>query len=111
MSLNFAFAGLKDQVTQYSNDKNVLVNEIDTAGTNIVNLVRGIAGVAGVVMIIWAGIVFGGAHGDPNKIMLAKKMLGCFVICIVLVFSAEKIVGGIFGVLGYSPAGTAGSTR
>ncbi|MCL6478322.1 MAG: TrbC/VirB2 family protein [Peptococcaceae bacterium] len=109
---NTAYAGLADTVKQYSEGNGkALADDADKIASNIVNFVRGIAVIAGVCLVIWAGIVFGGAHGDPNKILLAKKILGGFVICLICVFEAEKIVGVLMGFFGFSTSGTATNTQ
>jgi hypothetical protein len=33
--------------------------------------------------------------------MFAKRMLAGFVICMIFVFMAEKLVGGVLGLIGY----------
>lgn len=75
--------------------------EIDRIGLSIVNFVRSVFAVIAVVFVIWAGFVFWGAGGDPNAMMRVKKLAAGFIICIVGVYSAETIVGGILGLLGY----------
>ena len=67
---------------------------------NIVGVVQGVFGVAAVCFVIWAGIMFWGAGGDPNKIAMAKKAFGGFIIAIICVFFADKIVGGLLGIFG-----------
>ncbi len=79
-----------------------LQEEIDGIASGIVDFVRGIAGILGVAFCIWAGFVFWGAGGDPRKMQMAKTMVAGFIICMILVFSAEKIVGGFLSVLGYT---------
>ncbi|OPX90834.1 MAG: hypothetical protein A4E53_00814 [Pelotomaculum sp. PtaB.Bin104] len=104
---NAAYAGLADTVNQYSQGNGkALADDADKVASNVVGFVRGIAVIAGVCLIIWAGIVFGGAHGDPNKILLAKKILGGFVICLICIFEAEKIVGALMGFFGFSTTTT-----
>lgn len=67
---------------------------------NIVGVVQGVFGVAAVCFVIWAGIMFWGASGDPNKIAMAKKAFAGFIIAIICVFFADKIVGGLLGIFG-----------
>ena len=97
-----AFAGLTDDVKQNAgNQGGSLKQEVDKVGTNIVDFVRSVFAVAAVVFVIWAGFMWFGAHGDNTKIDMAKKAFAGFVVCTICVFAAEKIVGGILGILGY----------
>jgi hypothetical protein len=68
--------------------------------TKLVNVAQGVFGVAAVCFIIFAGIMFWGAGGDPNKIIGAKKALAGFIIAMICVFFADKIVGGLMGIFG-----------
>ncbi len=81
----------------------IIKNEVDKIVTNVVNLVRSIASILGVVFIIWAGYAYFGGSGDMQRMLTAKRMFAGFVICLICVFMAEKIVGAIFGLLGISP--------
>lgn len=93
---------IKEKVKQYQGQGGeVIEEEVDKVASNIIGLVRGIAGILGVVFLIWAGFVFWGAGGNPQQIAFAKKMMAGFVICLILIFTAEKIVGGLLGLLGY----------
>lgn len=76
-------------------------DEVDRIGFGIVDFVRGIFAVIAVVFVIWAGFVFWGAGGNPEALMRAKKLAAGFIVCIIGVYSAETIVGGILGLLGY----------
>ncbi|MCF8010918.1 MAG: hypothetical protein K9L17_08405 [Clostridiales bacterium] len=78
-----------------------LKEEITILVGNVVSFARGIAGVLGVVFVLWAGFIFWGAGGDPRKMAFAKSMIAGFILCIIFVFAAEKIVGGLLGLLGY----------
>jgi len=82
-------------------DGQTLKQEVDKVGSNIVGFVRGVFGVLAVIFVIWAGLAFWGAGGDPNRIAQAKRLAAGFVICLICVFAAEKIVGGVLGILGY----------
>jgi len=102
LTFNLADAGIKESVEQYASSGGAVIEEeIDNLSTSLVYLARGIFGTLAVVFIMWAGFVFWGAGGDPNKMIFAKKMLAGFVICMVFVFMAEKIVGGALGLIGY----------
>jgi hypothetical protein len=41
-----------------------------------------------------------GAGGDPNKIAMAKKAFAGFIVAMICVFFADKIVGGLLGIFG-----------
>lgn len=102
MAFNVAHAGIMDTVNSYTQPGGeVIQTEIDALGTNIVTLIRSIFGILAVIFIMWAGFVFWGASGDPNKMMFAKRMLAGFVICMIFVFMAEKLVGGVLGLIDY----------
>ncbi len=67
---------------------------------NLVDVVQGVFGIAAVVFVIWAGVMFWGAHGDAQKIAHAKRAFAGFVVAMVCVFFADKIVGGLLGIFG-----------
>lgn len=93
---------LKDKVQQaQQTDGDAIEDEIDKIGTSIVEFVRDIFGIIAVVFLIWAGFVFWFAGGDPQARVRAAKLAGGFLICLVVVYTAETIVGGILGLLGY----------
>ncbi|MCL6478880.1 MAG: TrbC/VirB2 family protein [Peptococcaceae bacterium] len=81
----------------------IIKEEVDKIITNVVNLVRSIASILGVVFVIWAGYAYFGGSGDTQRMLMAKRMFAGFVICLICVFMAEKIVGAIFGLLGINP--------
>ncbi|MCL6478326.1 MAG: hypothetical protein K6T65_07895 [Peptococcaceae bacterium] len=80
--------------------------EIERVGSNIVDTARGIVVLVGVIVIILAGIVFAGSYNDPNKIVLAKRILAGLIVCLFIVFAAEKIAGTSLGIIGYTPTST-----
>lgn len=87
--------------SKQSGGTNAIAEEIDRIATGIVNFVRGIFAVIAVVFVVWAGFVIWGAGGDPNQIMQAKKLCAGFLICVIGVYAAETIVGGILGLFGF----------
>ncbi len=108
LALSFAGTAFADEnsliskVEQAQGDKGEAIrDEVDKIGYSIVNFVRSIFAVVAVVFVIWAGFVFWGAGGNPEAIARAKKLAAGFIICIIGVYSAETIVGGILGILGY----------
>lgn len=112
LSLAFMCAGaasadqgsLADAVRQYQGGQGgqAIAEEIDRVGSSIVGFARGIFGVAAVIFIMWAGVVFYGAGGDPNRIAMAKRLVAGFIVAMICIFSAEKIVGGLLGLFGYT---------
>lgn len=84
-------------------NKDVIKTTAKGIATNFVSVVQGIFGMAAVLFVIWAGIMFWGAHGDPNKIALAKKAFAGFIVAMACVFFADKIVGGLMGIFGVHP--------
>lgn len=94
--------GLKAKVESYQEQGGqVLVDEVDRVGGSIVGFVRDIFAVGAVVFLMWAGIVAWGAGSDPNKWALVRKLAIGFVACLVLIFKAEEIVGGLLGLFGF----------
>lgn len=93
-----AFAGVTDTVKQSWNQQ-TLKQEVDDVATNIVNFIRGIFGVVAVILVVWMGVM--ALSSDPNRILILKKLAAGFIICLILVFAAEKVVGGILGILGF----------
>ncbi|HBT19960.1 MAG TPA: hypothetical protein DEA47_01095 [Peptococcaceae bacterium] len=81
-------------------NKEVIKTTIKGIATNFVGVAQGIFGIAAVVFVVWAGIIYWGAHGDPNKIQSAKRAFAGFIIAMVCVFFADKIVGGLMGIFG-----------
>jgi len=107
MAFNMAGAAndIKSTVESYAIQGGAVVEEeINRISTNLVDTARGIFIALAVVFIVLSGYVWWGAGGDPQKMMFAKRMLAGFVVCMIFVFYAEKLVGGLLGILGYSPA-------
>lgn len=78
-----------------------IIDKVDEGGYKIVETVRSIAIVAAVIFIVWAGIVFWGAGGNPGKISEAKGKLIWFFIALVFIFMAENIfttLANFFGI-------------
>ena len=106
VTFNFAHAGITEAVEQYAAPGGAAIKEeIDKISTDIVEFARSIFLILAVVFVIWAGFIWWGAGGDPQRIMSAKKMMAGFVVCMICVFYAEKIVGGLAGLFGgYEPS-------
>lgn len=97
-SMIFASTAMASISVNVTANQNELTTDAQTIGQNIVNVVQGVFTVAAILFVIWAGITFFGAHGDPQKIQMAKKMLGGFVISMILIFYSDHIVATLLGV-------------
>jgi hypothetical protein len=98
-----AFAeSLMDKVQQtQAGGGGAIAAEVDRIGLSIVEFVRGIFVVIAVVVVIWLAFVFLFSSGNPQAMAQAKKLAAGLIICVIGVYSAETIVGGILGLLGY----------
>jgi hypothetical protein len=96
-SVSLAFAAPNVNPTA---NPNLIKSTATSIAQNIVGVVQGVFGVAAVCFVIWAGIMFWGAGGDPQKITMAKKAFAGFIIAMICVFFADKIVGGLLGIFG-----------
>lgn len=65
--------------------------------TNIFNVVLAAAGVIAVVVIIWAGIQFMIARGDPEKIKTARNSILYSVIGLIIVIFSFVILNFVIG--------------
>lgn len=92
-----AFAGVN---VEPQANKDLIKDTAKGIAENAVSVVQGVFGIAAVVFVIWAGIMFWGSHGDPNKVALAKKAFAGFIVAMACVFFADKIVGGLMGIFG-----------
>ena len=102
-----ATGGIKGAVDQYqSGGANAFTGEVDRIAGTVVGLVRGIAGIAAVIFLIWAGSAFWTAGGNPQALAQAKNQIIYFLVAVVLVMGAERIVGLLFSILGWGVQGT-----
>lgn len=69
----------------------------DRTITNIFNVVLAGAGVIAVVVIIWAGIQFMIARGDPEKVKTARNNILYSVIGLVIVIFSFVILNFVIG--------------
>lgn len=65
--------------------------------TNIFNVVLAAAGVITVVVIVWAGIQFMIARGDPEKVKTARNNIRYSVIGLVIVIFSFVILNFVIG--------------
>lgn len=96
-----AFAGSINEKVKDAGGAEAIATAVDDIASNIVTFVRGIFSIIAVVFVVWAGFVFWGAGGDPARIAQAKRLCGGFIVCLICVFVAETIVGGIIGLFGF----------
>ncbi|OPX90838.1 MAG: hypothetical protein A4E53_00818 [Pelotomaculum sp. PtaB.Bin104] len=97
---------LKDPPIAQVSGGQAVRGEFERVGNNIVGAARNVVAVICILFVVLAGIVIVGAYNDPNKVMLAKKILAGLVICLFMVFAAEKIAGTSLGIIGYTPTST-----
>lgn len=91
--------GIAGTVKNYSAQS--FTNEVDALAARVVSFVRGIAGVAAVLFLIWFGFSLFGAGDDPQKKAAAKGKFVYFLLALILVMGAERIVGLILSLLGW----------
>lgn len=76
--------------------------EAKKLGDTIVDALRQIASIAAVIFIVWAGYLFWTGGGNPQKLAMAKDRVLWFLVAMLFVFGAEKIVGFIIKLLNIS---------
>lgn len=63
-------------------------NDIRTIAANLVNILLGLLGVIAIVLIMYAGFMWMTAGGDPEKIVLARKILVSAAVGLLIVLSS-----------------------
>jgi len=96
---NSAFAASGSETAPGSS----LVAEAAAAKDKIVALLEDLAKVAAVIFIGWAGYIFWGAGGDPQKMSAAKSKLAYFFIALFFIFGAQSIVNTMLDLFGKGP--------
>ena len=71
----------------------------------IVNIVLGLLGVVFFAWVLWAGVTWMTANGDPGKVQKAQKMMIEAAIGIVIILSALAISNFVVGQLVTATAG------
>jgi len=99
--LTMSGVGLADGLT-INSDPNGLVEDINNAAGKFAGAVRGVFGVVTAAFIIWGGVLMLGAHGNSQKISDAKSKFTFALGALIIVFMAEKIVGVVMGIFGWS---------
>ena len=72
------------------------IGKAENAKTNVVQALQDLAKIAAVVFIVWAGYIFAGAGGDPNKKAAAKDKLLYFFIAVFFITGAQDIVDTVW---------------
>lgn len=70
-----------------------------TVVLNIVSSVLGVVGYLAIGFVIWGGVLYMTAQGDPNKVAKGKKTIVNTLIGLVIVMSASIISGAIAGIV------------
>lgn len=70
-----------------------------TIALNIIGMVLGIVGYVAIALVMWGGIQYMIAQGDPGKIAKGKKTIENSVIGLVIVMSASIISGAVSGII------------
>lgn len=70
-----------------------------TIALNIVALVLGIVGYIAVALVMWGGIQYMTAQGEPSKIASGKKTITNALIGLVIVMTASIISGAVSGIV------------
>ncbi len=76
--------------------------------TSMISWVVGIAGVVALGFMVYGGIVFMTASGEPNKVALAKKVMLYAAIGLIVVGLAEAITGFVSSKINEAKANTSG---
>lgn len=70
-----------------------------TIALNIVAMVLGIVGYVAIALVMWGGIQYMTAQGDPGKVAKGKKTIMNALIGLIIVMSASIISGSISGIV------------
>lgn len=77
---------------------------------NLIRMVLGVIGIITVILVIYAGIMYLNAKGEPEKTKKAKKLLGQMVVGLLIIFSSYSITSYILGRLLEAVMGQGGVT-
>ena len=95
---SFAFA---EQLAPTCTGPECGIDDVWTTVMNVVNFtLTNIVPPISVILIVWAGIMFLTAYGDPGKIEQAKKLLFAVVIGMLIIYGAKILVTSFMGMLG-----------
>lgn len=76
-----------------------IIDKAKSAKDKVVKLIQDVAKVVAAAFIAWAGVIWWGAGGDPQKLAAAKGKLLGFCIALIFIFGAEDIVSTAFDIL------------
>lgn len=79
-----------------------LTTRLNDAKGKIISTLQDGAKIAAAVFACWAGFIFWGAGGDPNKKAAAKEKLAYACIAFFFIFGCEDIVNTILSWFGVS---------
>ena len=96
------------QIISPSGDEEVK-SYVWTIALNIVSMVLGIVGYIAVALVMWGGIQYMTAQGEPTKIAKGKKTITNSLIGLIIVMTASIISGAISGIVS-SAAGMGSSS-
>ena len=105
LSIVFLFAGGAGAETimervQNSADYSSITDEVDTAGSNIIELGRQVAVTVAVVLGMYTSYLLFFSGANPNNINRAKVTGLLTIVALMVAFRTETIIGGILGLLG-----------
>ena len=109
LGLTAWYDGLTDsncEIIQPNSDEE-LKSYVWTIALNVVSMIMGIVGYLAIGLVMWGGIQYMIAHGDPVKLAKGKKTITNAVIGLALVMTASIISGTVAGIV----SGVSGSTN
>jgi type IV secretory pathway VirB2 component (pilin) len=90
---------ITSKVKSYSQQS--VQQEVEQIAGRVVSFIRGIATAAAVLFLVWFGLTLFAAGGDSQKKAEAKNRLVYFILALVVVLGAERIVGLIISLIGW----------
>lgn len=109
LGLTAWYDGLTDsncEIIQPNSDEE-LKSYVWTIALNVVSMIMGIVGYLAIGLVMWGGIQYMIAHGDPVKLAKGKKTITNAVVGLALVMTASIISGTVAGIV----SGVSGSTN
>lgn len=109
LGLTAWYDGLTDsncEIIQPNSDEE-LKSYVWTIALNVVSMIMGIVGYLAIGLVMWGGIQYMIAHGDPTKLAKGKKTITNAVVGLALVMTASIISGTVAGIV----SGVSGSTN
>ena len=109
LGLTAWYDGLTDsncEIIQPNSDEELKIY-VWTIALNVVSMIMGIVGYLAIGLVMWGGIQYMIAHGDPVKLAKGKKTITNAVVGLALVMTASIISGTVAGIV----SGVSGSTN